>query len=99
MKILWMPETFIVYRRIYGAVLRNRLADRYITVTKHDCDLTSEWWKKFKALAPEKREKAKAIITLNKFKEAIFIIHFSHPFKLALTVFYVTAWLVPPLTA
>jgi len=73
MKILWMPETFIIYRRIYDADLRNRLADRYTTVTKHDCDLTSEWCKKFKALAPEKLEKAKAIIALNKFKEGDFV--------------------------
>jgi hypothetical protein len=69
MKILWMPETFIIYRRIYDADLRNRLADRYTTVTKHDCDLTSEWWEKFKALPPDKLKKAKAIIALNKFKD------------------------------
>ena len=64
-----MPETFIIYRRIYDADLRNRLADKYTTVTKHDCDLTSEWWKKFQALSPEKLKKAKSIIALNKFKE------------------------------
>ena len=72
MKILWMPETFIIYRRIYDADLRNRLADRYTTVTKHDCDLTSEWWEKFKALPSDKLEKAKAIIALNKFKDGDF---------------------------
>ena len=60
MKILWMPETFIIYRRIYDADLRARLAERYTTVTEHDCDLTSEWWKKFSALPPEKLEQAKA---------------------------------------
>ncbi len=73
MKILWMPETFIIYRRIYDADLRNRLADRYTTVTKHDCDLTNEWWEKFKALPPDKLEKAKAIIALNKFKDGDFV--------------------------
>lgn len=51
--------------------LRNRLADRYTTVTKHDCDLTNEWWEKFKALPPDKLEKAKAIIALNKLRMAI----------------------------
>ena len=74
MKILWMPETFIIYRRIYDADLRNRLADRYTTVTKHDCDLTNEWWGKFKALPPDKLERAKAIIALNKFKDGDFLV-------------------------
>ena len=69
MKILWMPETFIIYRRIYDANLRERLADRYTTKTEYDCDLTNEWWEKFSALTPEKLEKAKAIIALNKFKD------------------------------
>ena len=65
MKILWMPETFIIYRRIYDADLRSRLANRYTTVTKHDCDLTNEWWEK----SPEKLKVAKSIISLNKFKD------------------------------
>ncbi len=68
-KILWMPETFIIYRRIYDAGLRKRLADRYKTVTEHDCDLANEWWDKFSSLSPEKSEKAKEIIALNKFKD------------------------------
>ena len=72
MKILWMPETFIIYRRIYDADLRSRLADRYTTVTKHDCDLANEWWSKFIALSPEQSQKAKEIIALNKFKEGEF---------------------------
>lgn len=72
MKILWMPETFIIYRRIYDADLRTRLAERYTTVTKHDCNLTSEWWAKFKILPPQKLEKAKSIIALNKFKDGDF---------------------------
>lgn len=68
-KILWMPETFIIYRRQYDANLRERLADRYKNHSDKDCDLTNEWWDKFNALPPEKLEKAKAIIALNKFKD------------------------------
>lgn len=67
-----MPETFIIYRRIYDEDLRHRLADRYTTETDHDCDLTSEWWEKFNALAPGKLEIAKGIIALNKFKDGEF---------------------------
>ncbi|HOM35352.1 MAG TPA: hypothetical protein PKZ11_09570, partial [Clostridia bacterium] len=69
MKILWMPETFIIYRRIYDANLRTRLVDRYTSTTKQDCDLSNEWWTKFKALTPSKLEIVKSIIALNKFKE------------------------------
>ncbi len=72
MKILWMPETFIIYRRIYDADLRARLAERYTIVTEHDCDLANEWWEKFNALTPEKLEEAKSIIALNKFKDSDF---------------------------
>lgn len=71
-KILWMPETFIIYRRIYDADLRARLAERYTTVTEHDCDLANEWWAKFESLTPEKLNKAKSIIALNKFKDGDF---------------------------
>ena len=69
MKILWMPETFIIYRRIYDADLRARMAHRYTTVTKQDCDLTTEWWLKFSTLPPDKLVRVKEIIALNKFKE------------------------------
>lgn len=68
-KILWMPETFIIYRRQYDANLREKLAERYTNHSDKDCDLTNEWWKKFNALSPDKLEKAKEIIALNKFKE------------------------------
>ena len=68
MKILWMPETFIIYRRIYDADLRSRLAGKYTTITKHDCDLANEWWEKFSSLSMPKLEIAKSIIALNKFK-------------------------------
>ena len=72
-KILWMPETFIIYRRIYDANLRERLADRYTERTAHDCDLANEWWAKFSGLPPEKAAKAKEIIALNKFKDSDFV--------------------------
>ncbi len=71
-KILWMPETFIIYRRIYDKELRERLADRYTTISEHDCDLANEWWIKFTGLTPEKLEIAKSIIALNKFKDGDF---------------------------
>lgn len=68
-KILWMPETFIIYRRKYDQKLRERLADRYINHSSEDCDLANEWWIKFCSLPAEKLEIAKSIISLNKFKE------------------------------
>lgn len=71
-KILWMPETFIIYRRIYDADLRERLASRYTTVTEHDCNLTNEWWSKFKALDETKLAQAQAIIARNKFNDGDF---------------------------
>ena len=64
-----MPETFIIYRRIYDADLRARLAEKYKTVTEHDCDLTTEWWNKFNSLAPDKLQVAKDIIARNKFND------------------------------
>lgn len=67
MKILWMPETFIIYRRIYDAELRSRLVDRYPVNTKFDCDLTNEWWNKFNNLDANKLKKAKDIISKNIF--------------------------------
>lgn len=68
-KILWMPETFIIYRRIYDAELRTRLAHKYTKTTEHDCDLTNEWWRKFQALSSTQLEIAKAIIAQNKFAD------------------------------
>lgn len=68
-KILWMPETFIIYRRQYDANLREKLAERYTNHSDKDCNLTNEWWDKFNALPPEKLERAKEIIALNKFKD------------------------------
>ena len=68
-KILWMPKTFIIYRRKYDQKLRERLADRYKKHSSEDCDLANEWWEKFCSLPAEKLEIAKSIISLNKFKE------------------------------
>lgn len=69
-KILWMPETFIIYRRKYDAILRERLADRYTTHSAEDCDLANEWWKKFQNLTPNRQIKAKNIIAMNKFEDS-----------------------------
>lgn len=68
-KILWMPETFIIYRRRYDAQLRERLADRYTERSDDDCDLANEWWEKFQGLTPGRKKKAMDIIALNKFKD------------------------------
>ena len=69
MKILWMPETFIIYRRMYDENLRNRLAERYTKHSDNDCDLANEWWAKFSALPAGKLAVAKAIIAMNKFDD------------------------------
>lgn len=68
-KILWMPETFIIYRRMYDENLRNRLAERYTQHSPDDCNLANEWWEKFNALPPKKLDIAKGIIALNKFND------------------------------
>lgn len=68
-KILWMPETFIIYRRQYDADLRKRLADRYKNHSEKDCDLTNEWWRAFNALSKEQLKIAQKIIAQNKFKD------------------------------
>lgn len=68
-KILWMPETFIIYRRRYDAELREKLADRYTECSDYDCDLANEWWEKFQRLTPARKKKAMNIISLNKFKD------------------------------
>lgn len=68
-KILWMPETFIIYRRKYDKNLREKLADKYTSHSPDDCDLTNEWWEKFNALNSSQLEIAKSIIALNKFDD------------------------------
>lgn len=68
-KILWMPETFIIYRRQYDENLRQRLAEKYTSQSKGDSNLANEWWAKFKALPEDKMNVAKNIIALNRFKD------------------------------
>lgn len=68
-KLLWMPETFIIFRRRYDANLRNRLVDKYTDFSEEDNDLANEWWTDFCALSEEKLKIAKRIIAKNQFKE------------------------------
>lgn len=73
MKILWMPESFIINRRRYDANLREKLSDKYINLSVDDCDLTNEWWNKFSNLSIDKSKLAKQIIGLNHFKQGDYI--------------------------
>lgn len=68
-KLLWMPETFIIFRRKYDANLRNRLADKYTDFSEEDNNLANEWWADFCALPTDKLDIAKKIISKNRFKE------------------------------
>ena len=68
-KLLWMPETFIIFRRKYDANLRNRLADKYTDFSEEDNNLANEWWADFCALPTDKLDIAKGIISKNQFKE------------------------------
>ncbi len=67
-KILWMPETFIIYRRQHDEELRTRMSAKY-KITGDENNLTAEWWEKFCALDAHQLELAKNIIKLNKFKD------------------------------
>ena len=76
MQILKLRKNSIFYQRVIclqfvhkACVYRERLAERYTNHSDKDCDLTNEWWDKFNALPPEKLERAKEIIALNKFKD------------------------------
>lgn len=71
-KILWMPETFIIFRRKYDAKLRERLADKYTNYSDEDNDMANEWWRDFCALSDEQLEIAKSIIAKNQFQEIEF---------------------------
>lgn len=75
MDILWMPETFIIYRRKYNKELRERLADKYTEYSEDDCGLANEWREKFHALPNDKLIKAQEIIKLNKFKDGDYVCH------------------------
>ena len=61
-KILWMPETFIIYRRKYDANLRERLAERYGRTIDGESDLANEWWVKFNALPADKLATLKQLV-------------------------------------
>lgn len=67
--LLWMPESFIIYRRKYNKELRNRLKDKYPDKCDGDCDLANEWKKEFKALSPNELKEAKRIISMNDFSD------------------------------
>lgn len=69
MRILWMPETFIIYRRKYDANLRRKLSGKYKDESPDDCDLANVWWEKFKNLSEDKLNIAKSIIAKNKFND------------------------------
>lgn len=71
-KILWMPETFIIYRRKYDAKLREKLAERYTNRSSEDCDLANEWWSKFNKLNDTQLKIAKEIIAKNQFADGDF---------------------------
>jgi len=68
-KILWMPETFIIYRRKYDKKLRERLKERYTEHYEDENNLTSEWWKKFNALDEIRLAKLKEIVSQNRFSD------------------------------
>lgn len=72
MRLLWMPERFIIYRRKYDANLRERLADKYNDFSSDDNNLANEWWCDFCSLPEEKQVIAKSIIAKNKFKAGDF---------------------------
>lgn len=67
MKILWMPETFIIYRRKYDAALRERLSSKYGKHIDGENDLTNEWWIKFNALNEKQLKELKTIVSKNNF--------------------------------
>ncbi|MFI3228342.1 MAG: hypothetical protein R3Y09_13205 [Clostridia bacterium] len=67
-KILWMPETFIIYRRKHDEDLRNRMAHKYKIVGDEN-NQTAEWWKKFNSLSEKQLKIAKSIISKNRFKD------------------------------
>jgi hypothetical protein len=73
-KILWMPETFIIYRRKYDKNLRERLKNRYTEHYKDENNLTNEWWKKFTSLDENRLAKLKEIVCHNHFSEEDYIV-------------------------
>lgn len=69
MKLLWMPETFIIYRRKYNEDLRKKMKDKYVKQYGEESNLANEWWSDFSSLSPEQLEITKSIISSNNFKD------------------------------
>ncbi|AET67997.1 hypothetical protein Desor_2423 [Desulfosporosinus orientis DSM 765] len=68
-KILWMPEAMIIYRYKYDQIKReqySKLKGKKIQY-EDECDLTNEWWQKFKSLTDEQSTKLKKIVSKNHF--------------------------------
>jgi len=70
-KILWMPETFIIYRRKYDKNLRKKLKNKYSEHFEGECDLANEWWKNFKSLDESRLKILKAIVSENNFSDDV----------------------------
>jgi hypothetical protein len=72
-KILWMPETFIIYRQKYDAEYRETLRcrckenDKEYRICASGNDKTNEWWTLFKKLTPRQRIIAENFIKQNRF--------------------------------
>jgi len=69
MKILWMPETFIIYRRKYDEKLRERLSDKYDKKIENRSNYANEWWIKFQQLDDNQIKIVKSIVSKNDFNE------------------------------
>jgi len=70
-KILWMPETMIIYRYKYDKIKREQYYKLKGEEVHYDdeCDLTNEWWQKFNALTDGQTAILKAIVANNRFME------------------------------
>lgn len=70
-KILWMPETMIIYRYKYDKIKReqyNKLKGKEVHY-EDECDRTNEWWQKFNSLTDEQSITLKAVVAKNRFTE------------------------------
>jgi len=68
-KILWMPETFIIYRRRHDALLREKLSERYKNLDGNETNLANEWWDLWRNSNSETLSKAKEVIEKNIFTD------------------------------
>jgi len=73
-KILWMPETFIIYRQKYDKryreELRERLGDEYRECDS-DRDDTNDWWELFSSLTERQKDIVADFVSQNRFFEEI----------------------------